>query len=185
MANTERATSKSTPKPGPTDLELAKIGRAKRDRVVHSPPLPLHQGCSEGERSEVNDRVLFHNHIERLFAYAHIGTYSLFFSPTLVTLCRIKVSRDLVPAVEVTATNLLRLQGKEEATHPYSRASTWKVITQLPLKLNHSFCASEVDRNSPHATETMYFWLYIPEDDVANLAASKRDIDARGKRTRR
>lgn len=55
----ERVSSAAPPVSSTSNMELAKIARIIRDRVVRNRPLPLIQGCSEGERSGLNDPVFF------------------------------------------------------------------------------------------------------------------------------
>lgn len=44
--------------------------------LVNNRPLYFCQGCSQGKLSELNDPVLFHNHIEK-YTYADAGAYRL------------------------------------------------------------------------------------------------------------
>lgn len=91
----------------------------------------------------------------------HRVTHS-FFSCTPVTL------KGDIPAAEVTATDSLSLLVREEVTHPQARATTLNAPNRISRTPNESilmaasqladaFRASVVDRDRPHATETISF----------------------------
>lgn len=69
VGRTQRMDSTAPHVPIPLDIELSKIDRTIRQSFSRYRPLPLYQGCSGGERSELSDSVLVHDHTERCFAY--------------------------------------------------------------------------------------------------------------------
>lgn len=133
-------------------MELAKIDRTIRERVIRDCSLPLDQVCSEGERSELNDPVLFHEHIQQCSVFADSGACR--------TVYRITDERDLIPAAEVTSTDLLRLLVKEEVIHPQACVATRNAFDEIIRKademiatavtrLTGAFCASLVNSLAP------------------------------------
>lgn len=104
--------------------------------------------------------------------------YIVLFHP--VTVYCIKGERDLVPAIEAIATDLLRLLKREEATHPQARGTIRSILNQIARSLDETivavassltdtFGASVVDEIRPHSTETILFRRYVLEDDLANF----------------
>lgn len=89
QGKTERASALSTlemstplhpttvPEPMPTRMASSKPPWNIWDRVIGNGPRPLYQGCEEGERSELNDPVLFFDCIERCYAFSDTGVYRL------------------------------------------------------------------------------------------------------------
>lgn len=97
-----------------------------------------------------------------------------------MTVYRITGKRDLVSAAEVTATDLLDLMTREEATHSQARAASRATLNQIARRPNKTisaavsrladaFLPSIVDRNRPHQTETIFSSRYVPEDNLAGL----------------
>lgn len=120
--------------------------------------------------------VLFHDHIERCFAYANAGAYLLLsdkptdsgkwmtrniqcgrrrgflieiFLPTKEPRDEVfryntfagvpyHLKRDLVPAAEVTAVDLLRLLVRKEATYLQARATTRNALNHIVRKSNET-----------------------------------------------
>lgn len=109
---------------------------------------------------------------------------------------RIMGKRDLVPAAEVTATDLLRLLVREEATRHYVRVATWDALNQIvrkpnettaaeAIRLTHTFRTIVLNCNRPHATEALFFWWYTTEDNISHHVAPLRNAGARTEPMRR
>lgn len=58
-------------------MELDEIVRTMQSIITRSNPLALYHGCSEGERSELNNPVLFRDYIEKSLTCAKSGAYRL------------------------------------------------------------------------------------------------------------
>lgn len=108
-----------------------------------------------------------------------LGTHICFFLSAPVTVYRITGKLGLVPAAEVSVTDLLRLLVREGATDPQVRGwlecthqiigKSNEIIAAAASQLTNAFRALVVDRKRPHAVETMSFWRYVPDDDLANF----------------
>lgn len=72
-----RAVLMMTPDLSPSNMELAQAARTMRNMVTRGRPRPLHHGCSKGEGSELNDPVLFRDHVEICFAHVEVEAYCL------------------------------------------------------------------------------------------------------------
>lgn len=65
MVDAVRAAPVLVPDPGPPDITLDKAVRNKHNIITRNLPLPLNHDGLEQERSELNDSVLFFDHIRR------------------------------------------------------------------------------------------------------------------------
>lgn len=72
----------------------------------------------------------------------HFDTYRVFFSPTQVIVNRTSGERDEMPASEVTATGVLRLLLREEATRPQTRAAARTSLNLITRKPNETIAAA-------------------------------------------
>lgn len=117
----------------------------------------------------------------------NLGTHSLSFPPTTVTVSRVTGGRDLVSPGEVTATDLLRSLVGEAATHPQAPPATQnahnegttkrnEAIAAVDTWLTDAFRASVVNRDRPHTTEMLFSWSYISEDDITELTQRLSNI---------
>lgn len=115
------------------------------------------------------------SHIEMMAT--HVGTHRLFFPLTPMTVCHITGERDLVPAIEITTTDVLRLLMEEEPIHPQARAATRNALHDITrklketnaaaaMRLTNAFRASVVNRNRPHATKMLTYFGAISRKSI-------------------
>lgn len=111
---------------------------------------------------------------------ANLGTYHLFFSPTLVTVYRITEERDGISASEVTATSWPRVFARTQTTHVKARVVTKRaskeiaqksndIITEAASRLTDALCASYRSCERPNARESLFFWRYMPKAKLQQL----------------
>lgn len=143
--------------------------------------LPSDVPAERGKWVTQTDRLSGHGHDLAIKVIAtHLGTHRAFFAPTPVTVYCIMTQRDIMPTSEVPGTDWLRLFVRNEATQSPACAATRdalngitrkpsETITAATRRLINAFRVQNMDRRRPHATKTMFFGRYIPEDELKNL----------------